>query len=214
MTLSDLELLYPGTQRIYQQHVYDARFETALKRDAWFEAQKLCLISVQNLAQYPHLSPENRIDLIRTCIEGNFDRAQQIIPKSDHKKLLNLLTKTFGFLLPGSRRANVSLKEAMKILATRIPDSQFLLQIKNVEDCDEGTTALIQNVQGFAHTTLASLVVTTVEAVAHALLARQKELCDRSIQNEIKSEESKTLRDALVEFIQNINARSAERGDS
>jgi hypothetical protein len=211
MTLSNLELLYPGTQRIYQQHVYDARFETALRRDAWFEGQKLCLISVQNLARYPHLSPENRADLIRTCIEGNFDRAQQIIPKSDHKKLLNLLTKTF---LPGPRRANVSLKEAMKILATRIPDSQFLLQIKNVEDCDEGTKALIQNVQGFAHTTLASLVVTTVEAMTHALLARQQEFCGRSIQNEIKSEESRTLRDALVEFIQNINARSAERGDS
>lgn len=213
-TLSDLELLYPGSRRLYQQHMHDARFETALKRDPWFETQKLCLISVQNLAQYPHLSPENRINIIRTCLEGNFDRAQQIIPKADHKKLFSLLPKTFGFLLPASRRANVSLKEAMKILATRIPDSQFLLQITNMENCDEDTKALIQNVQGFAHTTLAALIVTTVEAMTHAILEMQLERRDRSIQKEIKSEESKVLRDVMVEFIQHINARSAERGDS
>lgn len=204
MTLTDLELLYPGSQRIYQKHVRDARFDTVLKRQAWFEARKLRLISVQNLLTgYPQLTLENRIELIATFLKGDFDHAQQILPEAARKNRF-----------PGYSRADVSFKEAMKILAARTPDSQFLLQMKDMEGCDEGTRSMIQEVQDFAQTTLASSIGTTVETMARAIQAKQQELSKQSVQDEVNNEERNALRDALVEFIQKINARSAERGKS
>jgi hypothetical protein len=215
MMLANLELLYPGSQEIYDKHVQDARFQTVLKRQAWFESRKLRLISVQDLpTRYQHLSREMRIDVIRNILRSNFDRAEQILLKADHEKRSNLLAETISFLLPGSSRSrtNVSLLEAMKFLAARTPDSQFLLQIKTMEDSDVDTQPLIREVQDFAHATLTSSIRTTVEAMTHAL----QEVCNlkQSVQDEINAEEKKALGDALKEFIQIINSRSAERGDS
>jgi hypothetical protein len=89
-----------------------------------------------------------------------------MLPKADRKDRF-----------PGYSRADVSFKEAMKILAARTPDSQFLLQIKDMEGCDEGTQSLIQEVQDFARTTFSSLIDTTVEAMTRAVLTKQQELC-------------------------------------
>jgi hypothetical protein len=217
IALAGLELLYPGSQQIYHKHFQGARFYTVLKRDTWFEARKLRLISIQDLyTRYPHLSPEIRIEVIRNILTGNFERAQQILVNTDRKKRSHLFSETFGFLLAGSSRSrtDVSLKEAMKILAARTPDPQFLLQIKSLEDSDVDAQSLIREVQDFADATLASSIGTAVETMTRALLAKQQEICKQSVQDEINGEEDKALRDALTEFIQIISSRAAERGDS
>jgi hypothetical protein len=217
MTLAGLELLYPGSEQIYHKHLQDTRFYTILKRDTWFEARKLRLISIQDLyTRYNHLSRETCNEVVQTILMGNFDLAQQILLKADRKKRSHFFSETFGFLLAGSSRSrtDVSLKEAMKILAARTPDPQFLLQIKSMEDSDVDTQSLVREVQDFAHATLASSIGTTVETMTRALLAKQQEICKQSVQDEINGEENKALRDALTEFIQTINSRSAERGDS
>lgn len=218
MMLADLELLYPGSQEIYDKHVQDARFHTLLKRHAWFESRKLRLISVQDLlTRYKHLSREILIEVVRNILKGNFESAQQTLLKTDRgKRRTSFFSDTFGFLLSGSSRSrgDVSLKEAMKILAARTPDSQFLLQIENMEDSDVDTQSLIREVQDFAHATLTSSIGTTVETMTHALLAKQQEICKQSVQDEVNADEKKTLKEARKEFIQIINSRSAERGDS
>ena len=219
MNLLDLELLYPGSQEIYDKHVQDARFHTVLKHHAWFESRKLRLISVQDLLpRYQHLSREILIEVVRNISMGNFDRAQQILLnlKTDRKMRSSLSSETFDSLLSGSSRSrdDVSLKESMKILAARTPDSQFLLQIENMEDSDVDTQSLIREVQDFAHATLTSSIGTTVEAVTHALLAKQQEICKHSVQDEVNADGKKTLKEARKEFIRIINSRSAERGDS
>ena len=216
--LADLELLYPGSQEIYDKHVQDARFHNLLKRHTWFETRKLRLISVQDLlTRYKHLSREILIEVVRNVLRGSFESAQQTLLKTERgKRQSSFFSDTFSFLLSGSSRSHgdVSLKEAMKILAARTPDSQFLLQIENMEDSELDMQSLIREVQDFAHTTLTSSIGTTVEAVTHALLAKQQEICKQSVQDEVNADEKRTLREARKEFIQMINLRSAERGDS
>lgn len=216
--LADLELLYPGSQDIYNKHVQDARFHTVLKRHTWFESRKLRLISAQDLlTRHHHLSGEILIEVVRNILAGNFDRAQQTLLKTVRsKRRSGFLSDTFGFLFSGSSRsrADVSLKEAMKILASRTPDSEFLLQIEKMEDSEVDMQPLIREVQDFAHATLISSIGTTVEALTHALLAKQQEICKQSVQDEVNADEIKTINEARKEFIQMINSRSAERGDS
>ena len=216
--LADLELLCPGFQKIYDKHVRDARFHNLLKRHTWFETRKLRLISIQMLlTRYQSLSREILIEVIRNILKGNFESAQQTLLKTDRgTRRYGSFSDTFGFLLSGSSRSrgDVSLKETMKILAARTPDSQFLLQIENLEDSDVDTQSLIREVQDFAHATLMSSIGATVETMTHALLAKQQEICKQSVQDEVNADEKRTLREARNEFIQMINLRSAERGDS
>ncbi|KAI9444051.1 hypothetical protein H4582DRAFT_1918933 [Lactarius indigo] len=118
----------------------------------------------------------------------------QALLKGDFYRAQHLLSKTDGKKRadPGgwsvgnifSGGSGDFLGRDMRMLAGSITDSQFLLDMK------------------------------AVKAMTRNVLAMQQEYCTRSIQHEIESEERKSLNDALVAFIRDVNAQSSGRQDS
>ncbi|KAI0253465.1 hypothetical protein BJV78DRAFT_1153081 [Lactifluus subvellereus] len=211
LQISDLESLYPGFRNIYQRCFQNARFDTILRLNPRFESWKLRLTTLRYLfRKYHRLVSEGRAELIKTVLfEGNFRRAQQIILKMDNKKQSS--TDTWS-LFSGSGGSEDSLEREMRTLAAKVPDSQFLVVMKGVEDDD--MRSAIEELESFAHKQLASSIDATVKTMARAVLTMQQEHCERSIQHEMESEERKSRSNALVKFIQDINAQSVGRRDS
>ncbi|KAI0250894.1 hypothetical protein BJV78DRAFT_1275616 [Lactifluus subvellereus] len=205
MRVSDLESLYPGFRNIYQRYFQRARFDTVLRLDSRFESWKLRLTSLRYLFEkYQRLVSEGRAELIQTVLfEGNFRRAQQMILKMDNKKRSS--TNAWS-LFSGSGSSEDSLEREMRTLAAKVPDSQFLLMMKGVEDDD--MRSAIEELEALAHGQLASSIDATVKIMARAVLTMQQEHCERPIQREMESEERKSRSNALVKFIQDINAQS------
>jgi hypothetical protein len=213
MRFSDLENLYPDFISIYQRHIRDTKFYNVLRRDSYFESRKLRLISVRYLLdKYQDLLTETRTELTKSLLKGDFQRAQQILPTTeDTKQSNNVLNWAVGVLFHPSGCAE-PLKGEMKIFSSGVSDSQFLCDMKNVENQD--LRPMIQELEDFAHTQLASLIDTTVKLMMRAVSAMQQEYCRRSIQPEIESEERTLLSSALSDFIQKINTQSAGKWDS
>jgi hypothetical protein len=211
MRISDLELLYPGFRSIYQRYFQNARFDTVLRADSRFESRKLRLTSLRYLFEkYQQLDSERRAELIQTILfEGNFRRAQQMILKIDNKKRSG--TSAWS-LFSGSGGSEDPLEQEMRTLAARVPDSQFLFILKGVEDDDMRSP--IEELEDLAHEQLASSIDGTVKIMARAVLTMQQGHCERSLQHEMESEERKLRSNALVKFIQDINAQSVGRRDS
>lgn len=214
MQLHDLNSLCDGFQSIYQSHVQKAGFDNVLQRDTRFESRKLRLVSILHLlGKHQHLLPEMRADLIRSIIfEGNFRRAQQMLPKVEDKKKSNTSARGIGALFTGPSDPEDTLKRDMKNLAASVSDSQFLLNMKAVRH--EEMRTVIEQVDGLAYIQLGSSINRTVMAMTHAVLEMQKQDCERSIQHEIEIEERKLLSEELAEFIRDINAQSVGRRDS
>ncbi|KAI0253468.1 hypothetical protein BJV78DRAFT_1153084 [Lactifluus subvellereus] len=211
LQISDLESLYPGFRNIYQRCFQNARFDTILRLDSRFESQKLRLTTLRYLFERnQRLVSEGRAELIKTVLfKGNFRRAQQIILKMDNKKRSG--TDTWS-LFSSSGGSEDSLEREMRTLAAKVPDSQFLVTMKGVEDDD--MRPAIAEFEALAHEQLASSIDATVKSMARAVLTMQQEHCERSIQHEMESEERKSRSNALVKFIQDINAQSVGRRDS
>ncbi|KAI0250873.1 hypothetical protein BJV78DRAFT_1393001 [Lactifluus subvellereus] len=210
LLLSDLESLYPAFRSIYESHVRKARFDDVPKRDRHFELLKLRLVSIRHLLEKtPTLSPEIRADLTRTILfEGDLYRAQQILPNLKTDKNWGARVVGSLFSSPGGDFS----ERDMKNMAANVSDSQFLLDMKTVEE--EEMRSAIEEVEALAHNQLAVSIDETVKAMTRAVLAMQQEHCERSIQHQIESEERGSLSDTLSEFIRDINARSAGQHDS
>lgn len=213
--LSDLQTLYPDFQEIYQRHFRNAKFDNVLRRDLEFEAWKLRLISLRHLLGKHHsLRPEARAGLVRSLLRGDFTRAQRIL--SDEKKtssMLTLVVTAVNSLLPSSSPSgSESLKREMKVLSARIPDSQFLLELKDFEDEDLRPT--IQIIEDLARSLLLSSIDATVRAMTHSVVAMQQEACRRSLQHEIDSEKTKLQNETLIALIRELNAQSVRRKNS
>ncbi|KAI0250860.1 hypothetical protein BJV78DRAFT_1282923 [Lactifluus subvellereus] len=213
MRFSDLEALYPDFPNLYQKHFRGARFDNALRRDSHFESRKLRLISVRHiLDKHQDLRPETRAELTQTLLRGDFHGAQLMLPMTeDTRRLNNVITWAVGALFYPPSGAE-SLRGEMRILSSGVTDSQFLHDMKNVEN--EDLRPMIQEVEGLAQNQLASLIDATVKSMTRAVSAMQQEHCRRSIQHEVESEERKLLNNALMEFIQQINTQSAGQRDS
>jgi len=205
--------MYPEFLDTYRKFFQGARFDTALRRNGDFDAWKLCLVSVQHLKEHnKHLRPERRADLIKSLLRGDFDHAQQLL--SDDKKsatMLGFLFSVFSTRLP-SPSGSESLKEEMKGFAAQLCDSQFLLQLKSLDDKE--LLPIIQNIETIAHSLLSSLIDETVESMAHEMAAMQQEHCRSAILDGLRIEYMKLRNKVLVEFIRKLNAQSAGRQDS
>ncbi|KAI0246219.1 hypothetical protein BJV78DRAFT_1286673 [Lactifluus subvellereus] len=213
MRFSDLEALYPDFPNIYQKNFRGARFENALRRDSHFESRKLRLISVRHiLDKHQDLHPETQAELTQTLLRGDFHGAQLMLPMTeDTRRSNNVVTWAVGALFYPPSGAE-SLRGEMRILSSGVGDSQFLHDMKNVEN--EDLRPMIQEIEGIAHNQLASLIDATVKSMTRAVSAMQQEHCRRTIQHEVESEERKLLNNALMEFIQQVNTQSTGRRDS
>ncbi|KAH9976971.1 hypothetical protein BJV77DRAFT_566984 [Russula vinacea] len=99
----------------------------------------------------------------------------------------------------------------MKSLASRLSDSQFLLEMKGVHD--EVLRPTICDIEVLSRSLLSSLIDRTADAMARAAAEMQQEIFRRTIQYEIESEEIEQRNEALKEFIRKLNAQLALRKD-
>jgi hypothetical protein len=214
MLLSDLESLYPACRSIYESHVQEAKFAEVLGRDKRFKSRKLRLISIRHLLEINRpLDPNMRAELIRLVLmEGNFNRAQQILPRTDEKRRFNTDTLVHGPFLSGPGGSEDTLKKDMENLAAGFSDSQFLLDMRSVGDNE--MRRVIEQVENLAHSQLASSIDETVKSMTNVILKMEQDYCEASLQIELKSKERKMLSDALSEFIRDINAMSSEQRES
>jgi hypothetical protein len=171
------------------------------------------LVSVRHLlGKHQHLRPGKRTDLIQSLLEGDFNYAQRLL--SNDKKsptVMGSVVTAVGALLPSLSSAE-SLKKEMKVLAAQQSDSQFLLELKGVDNKE--LLSMIQDIETLVHSLHSSLIDKTVGAMTHTVVAMQQEHRKRAIQDELKNEEMKLRNEALVEFIRELNVQSARRQDS
>lgn len=167
------------------------------------------------------LDPEKRAELIQVLLsEGDIHEAQKMLPNSDKKKEAGLLTRVLR-VLPSSFFSGPSgtewqeeddLKREMRKITRGVTDSQFLLGLKSLEI--EGLLPAIQEAETLAHTSLSSAIDATVKPMTHAVLRMQQDSCIKEIEKSVQMEAARVLSDALVAFIQDINAESAGRKNS
>ncbi|KAH9047481.1 hypothetical protein EDB83DRAFT_2317547 [Lactarius deliciosus] len=179
-----------GCRNVYQKHVQNARFGIALRRDSYFENRKLRLVAA--------------------LLKGDFHRAQNLLSKTDGKKRADSGGWSVGNIFSGG--SGDFLGRDMRMLAGGITDSQFLLDMKSITETEARPAT--QEIETLAHAQLASTIDAAVKAMTRNVLAMQQEYCTRSIQHEMESEERKSLNNALIEFIRDVNAQSSGRQDS
>jgi hypothetical protein len=199
---------------MYRTHVQKAKLDKVLQSNSNFASRKLRLIAIRHiLEKLRPIHPEMRNDLIRSVLfEGNFGRAQQILTKVEDNKLSNTDTRRIGPRFHGSVGSEDSLKKDMKNLAASVPDSQFLLDIKKIGDKEMQT--VIKQVDDLVYEQLGSSIDKIVKTMTRDVLDMQQKRCEKSMQQEVESQEKNLRRSALTEFIRDVNALSVERGDS
>lgn len=211
-TFSDLKNSYPEFQEIYRSQFQRARFDTTLRRDGDFGALKLRLFSVQHLlGKHQRLRRKKRAKLVQSLLRGDFNSAQRILEEPKRSSVVFTLVASAVGACPPQPSNDETLKREMKSLSARLSDSQFLLELKDVND--ELLRPMIQEIEGLSHSLLSPLIDTTVGAMADAVTALQKDVFKRNIQHDIESDEMKRRNEELAGFVRELNAQSAWRKD-
>ncbi|KAI0290685.1 hypothetical protein BC826DRAFT_1176746, partial [Russula brevipes] len=211
--LDDLRRLYPRFDNIYQGHVAGAKFHAVKGSEYRFLKERLTFLR-RHLNDHQDLDLGERTELIQALLsEDNLRHAQQVLLRSDKNRGYGKQSyySMFTSMLSWSKVVDEDLlKKEMRTVARNVPDSDFLLELKGVED--EEIQPAIQEILDLAHTQLSSRIDSTVNKITHAVLQMQQEECRNYVQREIEREERKALSAALVDFIRNINKTSAGRG--
>jgi hypothetical protein len=214
--VDDLRLVYSGFHSIYQRHL-EYKFDSIKTAD--FKSLKERILLVQHLlGKNRDLDPEKRAELVKVLLsEGDLHEAQKMIPNSDKEKESGLIAKGLRVLQFFSLQSDKDseeevLKKEMKKIAKAVSDSQFLLGLKSIET--EDMQPAIQEAETLAHTSLSSLIDATVKKMTHAVLHMQQDSCKTEIQKEIRTEEARALKDVLIDFIRDLNTKSAGRTNS
>jgi hypothetical protein len=125
--------------------------------------------------------------------------------------VLTLVTSPFGSGFLPSHSDGGSLKGEMKSLAARNSDSQFLIEMKSVDD--EVLLPMIQEIEILSYSLLSSIIDMTAGEMARVVVAMQCEAFRRDLQHKIESGERRLQSEALVELIRKLNTLSAGRKD-
>ena len=104
------------------------------------------------------------------------------------------------------------MRKVMNKIANDISDSDFLLELKGMDD--EDLKNPIQEAVALANIQLSLSVDATVDSLTHDVLRMQQDECKTNIQRAIETEQRKVLGGALLNFIQNINKNSVGRRTS
>ena len=214
--VDELHQVYRDFNRIYKRHVDDARFDVV--KGSEFKSLKERLIAVRHLLEkHPEVGSGKRTELIQAVLsEDNIQRTRQIFPKSDKNyqsgKTSSLWSAFTGFFSGSKETDEESLRTDVKKITSTVSDSNFLLQLKGVDDKD--LDAAIQVAVDLACSQLSSSIDTAVKKMTQAVLRMQVDECKRYMQREIEAEERKELRGKLADFIHAINEVSARRGTS
>jgi hypothetical protein len=210
---SDIRAQYPTFESIFQKHVKDARFDGVLKKSLDFKALKIEVTSLWHLQEkHERMHPETRSALVQALlVEHNFQLALKLLEKTNgNTNGSEVVTRVISYF-SGSRGED-TFKNQMRSAAANLPDSQFLQRLESIDDDDLRST--VQNAKALAQKTLSRSIDAVVTKMTHAVLAMQQDHCRMAVQVEVESEERKVLDDALVEFIREINKKSAGRRNS
>ena len=162
------------------------------------------------LGEHQDLHSGRRTDFIQSLLEGDFNGAQRLLPAEERSPtVFGFVATAVGSLL--TYPSDEPLRSEMKVLSARLSDSQFLLELKDVDDKD--LVPAIQEIEALAHSILSSLIDKTLGNMAHEMAAMQQEHCRRAINAQLKSEATKRRNELLVELIRALNAQSAKRRD-
>jgi hypothetical protein len=208
-----LRQVYRDFNGIYERHVDDAKFDVV--KGPEFKSLKERLIAVRHLLEkHPEVGPGKRAELIQAVLsEDNLQRAQQIFPKPEKNNQSSSLWSTFTGLFSGSKATDEeSLRTDVKKITSSVSDSNFLLQLKGVDDKD--LEAAIQVAVDLACSQLSSSIDTAVKKMTHAVMRMQEDECKRSVQRKVETEERKELSGRLADFIHTVNEVSARRRTS
>ena len=205
MRVSDIRALDPTFEGTFQKHVKAARFDVVLKRSRDFKALKSDVISLWCLQEgHKRLRPAVGSDLIQALlVEHNFKRALELVEKTDGNT--NEPSGVARVVSYFSREE--SYENQIKSTAANLPDSQFLQRLQSIDDIEMRSTVL--NAKALAQQGLSYSIDSVVGKMTHAVLAMQQDRCKMSVKVEVENEERKVLDDALVQFIREINKKSA-----
>ena len=205
--VNDLRQVYRDFNTIYKRHIEDAKFDVVKGHGFKFLKRRLTFIC-HLLREHRDITAKQRTELIDALFsEDDICDALLIINKSEKTKVSR---KTSRLLLKFTEEE--SLRKEMKKIANNISDSEFLLELKDIED--EDLTNPIQEATVLAYTQLASSVDATVRKLTHAVLKMQQDECKKNIQHEVETEQRKALGGALVNFIRDVNKSSVGRRTS
>ena len=215
LRIDNIRLIYPDFDSIYQKHL-EKKFNSIKGSDFKFLKERLLLVQ-HLLGKHRELDPEKRAELIQALfLEGSLNEAQKLLPNPEKKKEYGLMTKSLRILQPlfggQSMEPEEELKREMKKIASAISDSEFLLGLKSIET--EDLRPAILEAEALAHTSLSSSIDDTVTKMTHAVLHMQQDSCKKAVQKEIRTEEARALKGVLVDFIRDLNAKSAGRKKS
>ena len=216
LRIDNIRLIYPDFDSIYQKHL-EKKFNSVKGSDFKFLKERLLLVQ-HLIGKHHELDPEKRVELIQTLfLEGSLNEARKLLPNTDKKKEYGLMTKSLRILQPlfggqSMEPEEDSLRREMKKIASAISDSVFLLGLKNLET--EDLRPAIQEAETLAYPSLSSSIDDTVTKMTHAVLHMQQDSCKKAIQKEIRTEEARALKGVLVDFIRDLNAKSAGRNKS
>ncbi|KAH8986525.1 hypothetical protein EDB86DRAFT_2809505 [Lactarius hatsudake] len=213
--IDKLRRLYLGFDTIYRRH-FEKKFENVKGSEFKFLKERLMLVR-HLLGKNQDLDPENSAELIRTLLSGgNLHEAQKMLPISNQKEEPGLIVNALRIIQPffgGSTESEEeALKKEMTKISSAISDSEFLLGLKSIEI--EGLQPAMQKIETLAHISLASSIDDIVKKMTHAVLHMQQESCKMEIQKNLQTEQARLLSDALVNFIRDLNSKSAGRKNS
>jgi hypothetical protein len=201
--LADIRAVYPDFESVFAKHVKDARFNGIPSRSRQFKALKLGMISLWRLqSENRRMRREARSELIQALVvEKDFQGAFQVIQRSS-----SIFTRVYSLFRSDPSGAEL-FKIEMQKHATTVSDSQFLQMLEKTNEEDLRSAA--QTAKSLALTELLSAIDGVVEKVAKAVLIMQQGHCERRIRHQVETEEREVLAVALVEFIREINKKSA-----
>ena len=201
--LSDIRRLYPSFDSIFEKHVKNAGFVDILSKGRDFKALKLGVVSLWNLQRkHKRLRPEMRSALIQALVvEHDFHQAFEVVQRTS-----NVFTRWI-LSFWSDKGGAVSFENGMQIAASQVSDSQFLQQLEGTDEEDLRSAA--ETAKALGQTELLSLIDGMVKKLTHAVLAMQQEVCGREVRLRVDQVEREVLNDALVEFIREVNKKSA-----
>lgn len=201
--LSTIRERYPAFEEIFERHVNNAKFDGVPMKSPDFKDLKLGVISLLNLqGKHKRMRSETRSALIQTLVvERDFQKAFR------HIQRISSGRSRWIFSFRSDRGGAESFKNEMKSTADQVSDSQFLLQIESINE--EDLRSATQDAKAVAQTELASTIDSLVQTMSRDVLAMQQAVCEEEVRRQIENEESDFFKKALVDFIRELNKKSA-----
>src|SRR5579863_1362348 len=187
MRLDHLRQLYPDFDIIYHRHIQEANFGVVKNTNFKFLKERLTFVRLY-LNEHRQLSPTERTEFVQKALlsAGDLRHGQQWHPISDKNKEPgepSLLSKFKGSVPRFKGPDEESLRKDASKKARKVSDSDFLREIKGIQD--EDIAASIHEATVLAHTHLSSLIDVVVNKITHAVLQMQQEECERRVRREI-----------------------------